>query len=323
MPANITVTNGKEEMMYVGKTPWHGLGQALDNPATSEQALEAAGLNWEVDTRPLMVPISGDDYAPVLDRIAVVRKDTETVLSLMSEQYEPVQNHEAFRFFDDVVAAGEAIYHTAGSLNDGRRIWILAKLPGELKISDEDWLEKYILLVNSHDGSSAVRMQPTAIRVVCQNTLVGALSERRNVWRAIHRPGVLQRVTEARESLKLQEAHFQLMMRGIERMADTRMESSHTDFYKGLFKLNDDEAWEKFQRSKRMESIENLYVSGRGNNGDTKWDMFNAVTEWVDHDYGRQHNRLNSAWFGVGSTLKRRAWDLLAPELDAAEYATA
>ena len=132
---------------------------------------------------------SGPDggYVEVPHRKAVVRTDIRRVLAVMTDRYVPVQNREAFSFFDTVVSAGEAIYHTAGSLRGGRRIWVLAKLPGDLRVSQTDILEKYILLVNSHDGSAAVTMRPTTIRVVCNNTLTGAVGAARRP-RVAHLP---------------------------------------------------------------------------------------------------------------------------------------
>ena len=308
MPSEITVTDGRAEMMYVGATPWHGLGHKLDGPATASEAMEAAGLDWDVSMEPVLIGSDGQ-YAEVPNLKAVVRTDTRRVLAVMTDRYVPVQNREAFSFFDTVVSAGEAIYHTAGSLRGGRRIWVLAKLPGDLRVSRTDILEKYILLVNSHDGSAAVTMRPTTIRVVCNNTLTGALGQRVDCeWRTYHRGDVMQHVNDARETLDLHEAHFELMMRGIERMAADQMEEDHEAFYRDLFAIPEDI---EVATSPRVKAVERLYAEGRGNAGETRWDMFNAVTEWVDHERGSDASRLASAWFGSGVNVKRRAWDLL------------
>ena len=292
-----TVTDGRAEMMV----PWHGLGWT---GRRRSEAMEAAGLDWDDGA-------GGDgQYAEVPNRKAVVRTDTRRrALAVMTDRYVPVQNREAFSFFDTVVSAGEAIYHTAGSLRGGRRIWVLAKLPGDLRVSRTDILEKYILLVNSHDGSAAVTMRPTTIRVVCNNTLTGALGQRVDrEWRTYHRGDVMQHVNDARETLDLHEAHFELMMRGIERMAADQMEEDHEAFYRDLFAIPEDI---EVATSPRVKAVERLYAEGRGNAGETRWDMFNAVTEWVDHERGSDASRLASAWFGSGVNVKRRAWDLL------------
>ena len=177
-------------------------------------------------------------------------------------------------------------------------------------MSQTDILEKYILLVNSHDGSAAVTMRPTTVRVVCNNTLTGALGQRVDrEWRTYHRGDVMQQVNEARDTLDLHEAHFELMMRGIERMAAGQMEEDHEDFYRDLFAIPEDI---EVATSPRVKAVERLYAEGRGNAGETRWDMFNAVTEWVDHERGSDASRLASAWFGSGVNVKRRAWDLLA-----------
>jgi hypothetical protein len=118
MPAEITNTNGRDEMFYTGKTPWHGLGTKLDGPATAAEAIAAASLDWTVDT----VPVYLDGGVEIPGKKAVVRTDTGLVMNVMSDRYTPLQNVDAFAFFDAVVGAGEAIYHTAGSLQGGRKV---------------------------------------------------------------------------------------------------------------------------------------------------------------------------------------------------------
>ena len=132
MPAEITETKGKAEMMYVGRTPWHGLGTQLDGPPTAAEAIAAASLDWTVE----MVPVYLDGGIEIPGKRAAVRTDTGLVMNVMSDRYTPLQNVDAFAFFDAVVGAGEAIYHTAGSLQGGRKVWALARLPGDLKVTN-------------------------------------------------------------------------------------------------------------------------------------------------------------------------------------------
>ena len=190
MPANITVNNGVAEMMTAdGRDAWHGLGARLSQVATAQEAIEAANMGWEVGMREVFIQTPSGQFMEVTDKKAVTRLDNGKVFGIFSNQYTPLQNRDAFTFFDSVVGAGEAIYHTAGTLAGGSRIWILAKLPGDLKLSDTDVLERYILLANSHDGSLAVTMKPTTVRVVCNNTLSVALGgETNKLFRAVTPP---------------------------------------------------------------------------------------------------------------------------------------
>ena len=169
-----------ESMMYHGERPWHKLGKPLDHPATATEAITAAGLDWSVTLSPCYAGGEGDEvdapkYLPIAGKRAVVRTDRQLAIGVVGTRYRPIQNTDAFGFFDAVVGEGKAIYETAGSLNDGRRIWMLARVPGDIWVADEDNVKKYLLLCNSHDGGSPLRALFTPIRVVCENTLRAAL----------------------------------------------------------------------------------------------------------------------------------------------------
>lgn len=179
MAHELEIRNGKASMMYVGDLPWHGLGTALQKPATATEAIKAAKLDWEVVKTPVYACVGNNRLVPT-DSFAVVRSDMVDkpeceVLGVVGKDYTPLQNRDAFSFFDPIAGEGAAIYHTAGVLAGGRRVWMLAKLPGETRVIGDDISHKYLLLFNSHDGSGAVGVKFTPVRVVCQNTLTMAL----------------------------------------------------------------------------------------------------------------------------------------------------
>ena len=131
MAHDLTIkADGTAEMAYFGKTPWHGLGTELDSPATWDEAMKAAGLDWEVEMKP--VYLEGGIEIP--NKKATVRKDTGEVFGVFTDRYTPLQNSTFGDFMDAVVNVGEANYHTAGSILGGRKVWALVKLPGELGI---------------------------------------------------------------------------------------------------------------------------------------------------------------------------------------------
>ena len=172
MSHNLNVTNNKTSMMYIGESPWHKLGTKLDKPATAFEAIQAAQLDFMVVKFPIKTV---RHELPVENHFATVRTDTLQTLGVVGSRYEPIQNKDAFDAFDTLVGEGEAIYHTAGALGKGERIWLLAKLPDYIRVNLNDIVEKYLLLVNSHDGSGSVKVKLTPIRVVCENTLSMAL----------------------------------------------------------------------------------------------------------------------------------------------------
>ena len=159
-----------DTMFSVRETPWHGLGAVLDRPpATVGEAIEASGLGWSVAKRRLAIDCGADlpdvlRYRGFTGHYATVRQDNDEVLGVVGERYRIVQNHEAFAFVDQLL--GSSIhFETAGSLHGGRRVWVLATLPDHVEVGGDD-VRPYVLLMNSHDGSTAVVAATTPIRVV-------------------------------------------------------------------------------------------------------------------------------------------------------------
>ena len=167
-------------MFYINEVPWHGLGTRLDKPATAQEAITAAKLDWQIKKLPLF---AGSKRIPVPDRFAVVRKSgnliPEPIRCWVSSatNTRPCKISEAFAFFDPIVGQDAAIYHTAGALGNGERVWIWQNFPVTFDVVGDDITEKYLLLSNSHDGKSSVTIKFTPVRVVCQNTLTLALND--------------------------------------------------------------------------------------------------------------------------------------------------
>lgn len=191
MPANV------ETMFSVRETPWHGLGRIIMDAPASREALELAGLDWQVESR----NIYSGTGTMIPGYRANVRSTDDAVLGVVSDRYRIVQNEEAFQFTDDLLGEG-VTYETAGSLQGGKKVWMLARLPRKYLIAG-DQVVPYLVIFNSHDGSSGVKVAMTPIRVVCQNTLNLALNTAKRSWTARHTENVLLRVQDARETLQL------------------------------------------------------------------------------------------------------------------------
>lgn len=331
MAHNLAEKDGKVSMMYVGQEPWHGLGTKLAKAATSEEAIVAAGLDYAVEKRPIYYTITDAANAahrPIADKFATVRMDTKEALGVVGSQYRPLQNKEAFSFFDAVVGLKEAIYHTAGALGKGETVWLLAKLPGEIKVIGHDVSEKFLLLTNSHDGSGSIKVLFTPIRVVCQNTLNVALSTRENAFSIRHTPGMGLKVEEAQKALGIVNARFELFQDAARKLATTELtvKASQAFFTKVANRYGEAPELAKGQelpaKTKAIiEEMTRLFEGGRGAElkgaKGTAWGAFNAVAEFVDFYRPTRSgdvsairaSRADSLLFGTGKAMKQRAWD--------------
>jgi phage/plasmid-like protein (TIGR03299 family) len=312
MAHNLSETNGKTSMMYVGETPWHGLGTKLDKPATAAEAIVSAGLDYTVMKLP-MKTISPE--LAVENHFATVRTDSKEVLGVVGSCYLPVQNRDAFSFFDSLVGEGEAIYHTAGALGKGERIWLLAKLPDYIRINDNDIVEKFLLLSNTHDGSSTIRVKLTPVRVVCHNTLSVALDGSEQEVSIRHTVQAVERLKKAHEILGLSNSLYAELERIFNRMKNTEMSKGSFNQYVNRLFPEPKESKHISRNQKVREKIFELSESGVGAEmaKGSLWGGYNAVTEFVDHyrlSNKDDSSRLNSMLFGSGEALKKKAFTL-------------
>ena len=165
-----------ETMAYAGELPWHGLGVKVIDDLTPEQMMQKAGVDWTVEKQNLIT--SGG--STVSNKQALVRSSDGSVLDVVGKGWNPVQNAEAFNFFEEYVRAGDMHMHTAGSLNDGKMVWALAKTNESFELFDGDVTENYFLFSNPHEFGKAIDIRMTPIRVVCHNTLTLSLSQDSN-----------------------------------------------------------------------------------------------------------------------------------------------
>jgi phage/plasmid-like protein (TIGR03299 family) len=320
MPDQLSESAGKVEMMYVGEEPWHGLGQRLEKAATSAEAIEAAHLNWEVIKIPLFTK-QRRTYRNILDKFAVARADKfssgdTTVLGIVGAGYNLLQNRDAFAWFDGIVGEGKAIYHTAGALGDGERVWILAKLPGEIKVIGDDVVNKFLLLSNSHDGESSVQVKFTPIRVACSNTLTMAL-RRGPTLRISHTASLTQRMEQAKQNLGIITTRYEQIQNDFAALGKVFLNQNRLqEFLTSVFPDPEDVADERGRRraSEARSNCAIFFETGRGNDmprvRGTLWAAYNGVTEYIDHQKVKadRSKHLHSIWFGDGYLTKARAF---------------
>lgn len=318
MSHNLEIKNGEASMMYYGEVPWHGLGVSLNKPATAEEALKLAGLNFQVEKVPTFYNYN-DRMAKMEDRFAIVRKDTQMYLGNVGARYTPVQNSDLFTFFDPIVDRDEAIYHTAGVIDDGRKIWLLAKMPDHITIKDEK-IEKYVLLHSAHDGSSPLIAKLTPVRVVCNNTLSTALSEAGAEVRIKHTKTVLDRLEEAHNVLQIVNKVTEQLSTIFTKMSEVQLRGNVLDDYLAQVfpgTVNPETNEVSTRTKNTREKVRELVTVGIGMDSDaaknTLWGAYNAVVEYADHskfDGGDSPNdRADSIWFGSSRQLTDVAFE--------------
>ena len=270
-----------ETMFSVRETPWHGLGRIVMDAPASREALELADLDWQVESR----NIYSGTGAMIPGYRANVRSTDDAVLGVVSDRYRIVQNEEAFQFTDDLLGEG-VTYETAGSLQGGRKVWMLAKLPEKYIIAGDE-VTPYLVFFNSHDGSSGVKVAMTPVRVVCQNTLNLALSSAKRIWTARHTENVMLRVQDARETLQLANSYMSELGKGIYDLTTIKLSDRKVqEFINEFFPVTEDMTDGQRKNNLRLqEELKARYYDAPdlawvGKNG---WRFVNAVSDFATH----------------------------------------
>lgn len=335
---------------------WHGLGQIVDKAMTAEEAIKNANLDYEVAKAPLYAgiekiteinelpkeieeteqetetsPVEKQyDYEPYDDKIATYRTDTKEVLGIVGGRYEIVQNREAFGFFDSIIDSKEAIFETAGALGKGERIFVTAKLPNDLVVKGEP-IEKYIILTNSHDGSSSIIAGFTNVRIVCNNTLQAAMRDLDNKVSIKHISGAKNKLAEAHRVMGIASKYMDSVQEVFDAMSrktisDEEMKQFLTKIFtpKIIIPKKDEEKIEELS-TRTANTIESAYQFALSHHTQTTestkntiFGAYNAVSGYYNYikQYPTQESRFNSIHFGQAGNKIKEAFSMAVDMLN-------
>lgn len=307
-----------ETMAYAGETPWHGLGVPVPADLSPVQMLKKAELDWTVRKVPAYAMVAGKPVA--VGRSALVRDSDDTILDVVSDDWNVLQNHEAFEFFHDFVANGDMEMHTAGSLRNGQLVWALAKVHDSFELFKGDQVDSYLLFSNPHKYGWSIDVRFTPIRVVCNNTLTLSLNTAsKNFVKISHRrqfsgDEVKETLGIAKEKLAKYKEMAQFLGGKKYNVVDL------TKYFKQVFPVTGGPDKKKEMSVSASKALDVIHTQPGAKFAEGSWwSAFNTVTYMVDHVLGRsQDNRLTSAWFGNGKKVKSDALELAVEMAEAA-----
>lgn len=302
-----------ETMFYTRTAPWHGLGTRVLEAPTSSAALSLAGLDWKVVQKPVFTA----DGLFISGFKANVRDRDSQVLGVVSDRYKVVQNEDAFAFTDELLGEG-VTYETAGSLQNGRRTWILAKLPQRYIIRGDE-IDPYLVFMNSHDGTGAIKAAMTPVRVVCQNTLNLALSTARRSWSTIHTGDIHGKLQDARNTLLYVDRYMAALGKTIEELSLQKLSDRQVlEYIDALFPLPEDASEvRKKNLGKLKEDLKLRYFEAPDlqHVGKNAYRFVNAVSDFATHARPlRERSSYRESLFGRtvdGNVLIDRAFGLV------------
>jgi phage/plasmid-like protein (TIGR03299 family) len=336
---NFNEKTGKHSFMSVKQKAWHNLGLVIDGYPTSSEAIQFAGLDYLVEKRNLFT--YGDDTSPetedndivmewrldVPNYYATVRTDTEQILGVVGNDYEVVQNRDAFSFFDAIVGGGDGVlYETCGALGNGERIFITAKLPGYIRVGNDDLIEKYLFLTTSHDGYGSITAAFTPTRIVCNNTLHAALGNMTNCVKIRHTQSAQERLKQAHKVMGISNAmseqlngifdrwaHILITDKEVLKLVQQAMAPSR-EVLQNVLDENIDEYSSQFLNT--VEKVCEFAFSHPTQQMDTTrgtlFGAYNAISGYMQNvkQYKTEEVKLKSILFGNGFTKTQTAFQL-------------
>ncbi len=279
MPAEI------ETMMYAAQdgVPWHGLGTPVEGYPTSEEAIVAAGLDWEVETGDLYAGPDKAHIRKVPNRRSIYRSTDRQMFGIASPRFTPLQNKEAFAWVDSLVADGVVGYAAAGALFGGRIVWLLAQMQEDWRVADDDY-RKYFLLVNQHDGKGSVRVTVTDVRAICANTVANAFMTDGERLRMYHTPSLPQQMAEASTLFAVSTEAQRRMKTYLEKALTQRVTKAQREavitHLLGAGSLDDDAGT---RRQNAVARFDEIHTEEIARTGKYRYALYNAATGFADH----------------------------------------
>jgi phage/plasmid-like protein (TIGR03299 family) len=318
MAHDIDTTTGKAAIAYIGDTPWHKLGQPMQEGQSIEQWQKAAGMDFNINSAAVHYKSHPDNvYASdiVTGKKVLYRSDTGKSLAVVSDTYKVVQPKEVLEFYRELTEKAGFKLETAGVLREGRKYWALASMGQEAKVLD-DQLKGYLLLGTACDGTMATTAMFTSVRVVCANTLGFAMNEAesgkaKNVVRVNHRSEFDEASVKAK--LGIAATSWNSFMTSVDIWCGTQVDEATAKQYFDAVSSYTTAEGDVIVSKKTTETLMNLFQGGGMGSQlttakNTAWGLINAVTEYVDHHKGRTADgRMDRAWFGDGQIIKNLA----------------
>lgn len=313
--------DGSYEMAYVGELPWHGLGTSVEGAMTAQEALERSQTNWEVITAESAYtdPMT-KEVIKTPSYHHILRGDNRRVLHVARTSFHPLQNRDAFKLADQIVGTEDAKYLTAGSIDGGRKVWLLAELTKCNVVVKGDEIKPYFLLYNAHDGTSKVRGILTPIRVVCWNTLQAAIGKARATegFAFRHTANIQDQVREAQDALGFILKGYEDLGEKFNYLASKQYTKAAIESYAALLFPQEEAVGDVAiqNTNARREILIHLAEEGKGNaRSDIKgtwWAAYNGATEILDHvgNWKSKEGRFKDTIFSNRASKKSKALDL-------------
>lgn len=308
MAHELEMINGKAQMAWVGETPWHGLGVKVADDLTPHEMMFAAGLDWFVKEKDCFININ-NEYVPSGMK-ALIRETDNRILTHVGKDWEPVQNEQAFEFFNEFVSTGQMKMHTAGSLKNGQIVWALAKVEDNFELFNGDRVDSYLLFSNPHQYGKTIDIRFTPIRVVCNNTLTLSLqnSSKRSIT-LDHRKKFDPEV--AKSALNIARFKMKLYKEQAEFLGSKRTTADTIKQYFGELLGTQEKDGTQVLNRNAQKALTFLETQPGANFAEGSWwSAFNTITYMADHVIGRsKDSRLYSSWYGNNRRLKEEALD--------------
>lgn len=263
------------------------IGVDISSATSVEDALQRAGLGWQVDKLETYFAHDEEQRFNLTKSekyVAIVRRDTGEEFAHPTKRYEVVQNSHAFSWVENLVSEG-ATFWRAGSFRGGRKVFMLVTLPIPLTLSDGDTIARAMIISTSHDTSQGIRASWLPFRFACANVIGASLAQAPMVFRhtASLREGIS--AESAREIFYNAELFYDEYYKRANELATAPFSDNEMELLIETLFHTPRRSGTRTRRSNDYlyERLLQNFRNGRETYGSSRWDAYNAVCEYLDY----------------------------------------
>lgn len=264
---------------------WTNVGTDVKGSKSIAFVLQNAGLDYEVEKRPVFMRTDSGEEVWIPNRFVTTRQSDDHPYDVVSDKFEVIQNHDAFDFVNYL--SDDIEYERAGETENGM-VYIIGKLPNVDILGDA--FTPHVIFRNGFSGKVKISAAICPLRIVCQNQFNFAFGSAANTVNIRHVSNAESKLLEAREILRTSYEYMNTLKLTAEKLSSKKVSKKQMELIVNnqLFPMPRAEEDMNPYARQCVERARNAFMKAyehddNGNFRGTAWGLVNAYTDYMTH----------------------------------------